>query len=209
MPWLEDPTTAAMALHPLALPLFVLVSAFLEYVFPPYWGDTFLLLGFFLAGQGAVSTPWVFAAALAGSILGSMAAFGLGRRYGLALVRRISVRRPGKSRRRTQELFQRFGERVLMVNRFLPVIRGVMLYGAGALRMRFWPSIAYCAVSNLLFVALLLWLGLLAAGSWQELLATARRANLWLGLAATAAVAAWLVVFLMRARRQNPPSVPR
>lgn len=204
MPWLEDPVTAAMALPPLAVLLLVFGSAFLEYVFPPWWGDSLVLLGFFLAAQGTASLPLVFAAAVAGSALGGVAAYGLGRRYGLALLRFLVRRRRSQSRRRTRELFQRFGERVLLVNRFLPVVRGAMLYGAGAMKLRFWPALLYTNVSNLALMAFLMWLALLTAGSWEELQTAARHYNQLLGLAVAAGVGVWIVAALARFRTPRP-----
>ncbi len=210
MSWLDDPVAAAAALPTLVLPLFVFGSALLEYLFPPYWGDTFVLLGFFLAGQGAVPAAIIFAAALAGSVLGSLAAYQLGRRYGMAVTERLvpSRRRP-PSRRRLQSLFRRFGERLLLVNRFLPVIRGVMLYGAGALRLPLRRVVFYCTLSNLAFISLLMWAGLLTAGSWSEIQAAFRQSNRWLGGAALAAVGIWLAVTWWRRRRIDVSSANR
>ncbi len=202
MSWLDDPVAAAVALPPLLLALFVFGSALLEYLFPPYWGDTFVLLGFFLAGQGAVPPAAVFAAAMAGSVLGSIAAYQLGRRYGMAVTRRLtSRRRQPADRRSLQSLFQRFGEKLLLVNRFLPVIRGVMLYSAGALRLPRRPVFIYCTLSNLAFVSLLMWAGLWTAGSWLEIQAAFRQSNRWLGVAALVAAGAWFVLAWWRRRR--------
>lgn len=204
MSWLEDPVAAAMLLPPFLVPLLVFGSAMLEYVFPPWWGDTVILLGFFLAAQGGAPPLWIFAAAVTGSLIGSMAAYELGRRYGMTIVQRIvRQRRRSESWGRTRELFQRFGERVLVFNRFLPFVRGVMLYAAGALKMRFWPTVVYCGVSNLVFVTLLMWLGLVTADSWERVLTTARDANRWLGFAALAIVGLWIAVVLIHARRRG------
>ncbi len=157
MSWLDDPVAAATVLPPLALWLFVFGSALLEYLFPPYWGDTFVLLGFFLAGQGAVTPVAIFAAAVTGSVLGSIAAYHLGRRYGMAVTRRVLPHRRRPSRRRLQTLFARYGEKLLVINRFLPVVRGVMLYGAGAMKLPLRPVVFYCTLSNLAFISLLMW----------------------------------------------------
>ena len=200
MSWLDDPIAAAVALPPLALALFVFFSALLEYLFPPYWGDTFVLLGFFLAGQGAVAPAAVFAAAAAGSFLGSIAAYHLGRRYGLVLAQRLAVRRRRPSRRRVRALFQRFGEKLLLVNRFLPVVRGIMLYAAGALRLRPRPVIFYSTLSNLAFIGLLMWAGLWTADSWPEIRNTFGRSNRWLAAAALAATGTWLASSWWRKR---------
>lgn len=184
MSWFDDPVAAALALPPLVLPLLIFGSALLEYVFPPYWGDTFVLLGFFLAGQGATTPSVMFAAALLGSILGSVAAYRLGHRYGLAVARKLTLRRERAPSRRVRELFERFGEKVLIANRFLPVVRGFLLYGAGAFGLRFGAVIFYCTLSNLAFIGLLMWAGLWTADSWPEIQAVFRQSNQLLGVVA-------------------------
>ncbi len=201
MPWLDDPVAAAVALPPLFLAVFVFASALIEYLFPPYWGDTFVLLGFFLAGQGAVAPVAVFAAAMAGSVLGSIAAYQLGSRYGLAVTGRLVPKhRRSAGSRRLPALFSRFGEKLLLVNRFLPVVRGVMLYAAGAMKLPIRPVVFYCTLSNLAFVSLLAWAGLWTAGSWPEIQAVFRQSNRWLAAAAVAVAGAWLAVALWRRR---------
>lgn len=205
MAWLDDPVAAAVALPPLALVLFVFSSALFEYLFPPYWGDTFVLLGFFLAGQGAVTPAGVFAAAAAGSVLGSIAAYQLGRRYGMAITDRLFRQRRRPSRQRLQSLFQRFGDKLLLVNRFLPVVRGVMLYGAGALRLPLRPVIVYCTLSNLAFIGLLMWAGLWTAESWSGIQQAFRQSNSWLAAAAVAATCLWLATAWWRRRSRRRP----
>ncbi len=200
MQWLEDPVAAAIVLPPLVLPLFVFASAFLEYVFPPFWGDTFVLLGFFLAGQGAVPPLLIFAAAMAGSLGGAALAYALGRRYGLTILRRVVGRRHREGHRRMQRVFRRFGERVLIVNRFFPVVRGVLLYGAGALRLRFAATLVYTGVSSLAFTGFLMWVGLWTAGSWEQIVASFRRYNLLIGWGVVALVIIW-VAARWRSRR--------
>lgn len=201
MSWLDDPVAMAVALPPIVLVLFVFGSALLEYLFPPYWGDTFVLLGFFLAGQGAVAPVVVFTAAMVGSVLGSIVAYALGRRYGMALAHRLIRKRERPTSRRLQSLFQRFGEKLLLANRFLPVVRGVMLYGAGALRLPLRPVVFYCTLSNLAFIGLLMWAGLWTAGSWPEIQAAFRQSNRWFGVVAIAAIFAWLAVVGWRRSR--------
>jgi len=205
MPWLDDPIALLTALPPLVLPLFVLGSAALEYVVPPFWGDLFVLLGFVLAGQGASSLWLVFLAAFVGSLCGAAIAFFLGRRYGMALARRMALGPRDGSRRRVRRLLERFGERVLVANRFVPVVRGLMLYGAGAFRLRPESALFYTALSNVAWLTLLMGTGVATAGSWDEIAATFRRTSALSGGVVAALVVAWAGVTLWRMRRVAGP----
>lgn len=198
--WLEDPVALAMTFPPFVLPLFVFASALIEYVIPPYWGDLFVLLGFFLAGQGAVSPAVVFFAALTGSIVGSMIAYRLGERYGLALVHRFYSGKRRVPRQQIRDLFQRFGKKLLIVNRFLPIVRSALLYGAGALKLRFGPVIFYCALSNVAFIGLLMWAGLWTAGSWPEILATFQQSYGRIGAVVLVTGSIWVFMIYWRYR---------
>ena len=71
-----------MTAHPALVVLVVFAAATLEYLFPPFWGDTIMLSGCFLAGLDRVGSLEVFAAAFLGSCLGALGAYGLGRRFG-------------------------------------------------------------------------------------------------------------------------------
>lgn len=207
MSWLEDPVTAALALPVFVLPLFVLVSAMLEYVFPPFWGDSFMLLGFFLAGQGAVAPILILIAALVGSTLGAAIAYALGGRFGMNAIRRVIFRqRRFRTRLGIRKFLLRFGEKVLVANRFLPVIRGLMLYAAGAMKLRFAPTMVYTGLSNLAWVVMLMAVGLLTAGSWEQILESFRQYNRLIGFAALAAVVGWLAFLLWRHHRDPEPS---
>lgn len=202
MTFFDDPVAAAALLPPFLLPLLIFASALLEYIFPPYWGDMFMLVGFFLAGQGAVPPLLVFASAFLGSVVGSVIAYSLGQRYGLALVRRALLRRRRKSRNRerVRQLYARYGERVLIANRFLPVVRGLLLFAAGAMRLRFVPSIFYSALSNVAWIGLLMAVGMLTAGTWEQIQTTFRHYSLFFGLAVLVSVALWIAVVAWRGR---------
>jgi len=113
----------------------VLVSGMVEYLFPPYPGDTLMLFGFFLASRGDLPFVLVFGAAMVGSLLGAELAYRLGRKLGRSY---FFIRRSHLARRALPALeryFDRFGNRLLLINRFLPVLRGFFLYAAGLGRM--------------------------------------------------------------------------
>jgi membrane protein DedA with SNARE-associated domain len=167
-----------------------------------------MLLGFFWAVQGHGSPLLVFAACVAGSTLGAAAAFGLGQRYGLSVARRISRLgvRSGRSGvgHRADDLLRRFGAPVLVTNRFLPVVRGLMLYGAGALRLPFGICMAYTLLSNLAWAGLLWGLAHVSRGvGWAELLGEFRATS---RVAASVALLLVASLVLLVLRRERSPA---
>lgn len=178
-------------LPPEALPLIVLLSAMLEHVVPPYWGDLTILVGFVLAARGAGSLGVLFLCAVVGSVLGAAVAYELGRRYGVAIVPHLRFRRNSRyGDREVRQLFRHFGDRLLLANRFIPVVRSVVLYGAGALGRRRGRVLWLSGVSSTLWVALLLGVGALTLGTWDQIEARFRQ---WSHLGAVAALVLVLV----------------
>jgi len=161
---LDDPI-AFMSAHPGLVVVTVFVAAALEYVFPPFWGDTIMLAGCSLAGLDRASAPSVFAAAFAGSCVGALCAYALGRRLGRAALGWL-----GRSKRmqrltaRAERLYDEHGSRVLAFNRFIPGVRAVFLPLAGMGGMTTGRVLLWSTVSNLLWCSLLLGVGL-AVGS--------------------------------------------
>ena len=177
MNWLDEYLALAMTLTPAALTLIVFVSAWLEFVFPPYFGDSVMLFGFFLAGQGVATPTEVFIAAVAGSVMGSVVAFLIGEKYGPGVLGRLSWKKKKLAApARLKLMFERYGEAVLVLNRFIPFFRNFMIYGAGAFRLRMVPSMVANAVSVTGFVGVLMAIGLWTAGSWVEIQAVFRQA---------------------------------
>ncbi|MCG8459660.1 MAG: DedA family protein [Holophagales bacterium] len=209
MSWIQDLLDLALTLPAGHIALFVFVAAWLELVFPPFPGDSAMLFGFFLAGQGAVSTAEVFLAAVLGSVLGSVVAFLLGERYGALLLDRMSLgRRRQRAVARSRRLFETYGEAILLVNRFIPFLRNFMIYGAGAFRLRPLPALAANAVSVMAFSGMLMAIGLLTAGSWDQIREAFQNLYGMLGLTAALALSAWIMLMARRQRSQSEIAEP-
>src|SRR4030095_942511 len=127
-----------LLVHPWIGLLLVAALAWLEYVFPPSPGDSAMLLACFLAGAGSLARSGADAACLLGSVAGALTAYALGARLGRSYFFLRSEWAKGELSRFERGL-QRFGPRLLVVNRFLPGVRGVFLYGAGIGRLPFRP----------------------------------------------------------------------
>ena len=182
-----------LVLHPWSGLLVVALMAWLEYVFPPVPGDSTMLLACCLAGTGALPRVPTVAACLGGSILGAMTAYLAGRRLGHAYFFLRSEWAKGELAKFERGI-RKFGARALAVNRFLPGVRSVFLYGAGIGRLPLRPVLVYSTLSNVLWVGLMAWVGARLGTSWDEVQRVFRRYALVAG-----ALFALYVAFTMAA----------
>jgi len=198
--------------------LWILFSASLmEYVFPPFPGDTVTLVGAYYSVVGVLPMPRVFLAVTAGSAVGSALDYWIGTRIrawvhkGPPLplpLRWISLDRIAA----IEAKWRRRGDLLILFNRFIPGIRGLFFVAAGMGRIHFLRVMLLGIVSASLWNALLLTLGYVVGANLEEL----ER------IFATYSVLAWSVVALLllalagralwrrwRARKEGEPGCPR
>ena len=92
----------------------------------------------------------------------------------------------------------------LLINRFLPGVRGFFLYAAGITRLGAGAVLIHSTVSNLLWILLLAWGGTSLGSTWEEVRVVFRR-YVW-GIALFLAV--YVVLAVVRARRRSAPVTP-
>lgn len=190
----------------LAIPLLGL-SAMLEYVFPPFPGDSVTVAGAVLAQAGEWDYWWVFLALTAGSVLGSWLAFLFGRR-GLTEERINRWTKAGDEKKagfhRVLDGYKRFGPAFLVVNRFLPGIRAFFFVGAGIANMRTAPVLFYSSISAAAWNLMLMVLGWYIGSNlhYLEYVLSTYTTVMWglLGLAALV----FVVVYFRRRRARKP-----
>lgn len=177
-------------------------AALIEYVFPPFPGDTVVIFGAFYAVQGVQPLPAVFAAVTLGSVAGSALDYWIGRRLGSAAEHRM----PEENRRhkwaslhqlhRVEAAYRRHGDLYIVINRFLPGVRGFFFVAAGMAGMPFRRTMILGAVSASVWNGLLLAAGWAVGSNFERLAGLVRTystvAWIALGLAATGALVKWL-----------------
>jgi membrane protein DedA with SNARE-associated domain len=164
------------------------LSACIEYLFPPFPGDTITVFGAFLVARRGWSGPAVFGAVTLGSAVGCMLDYAFGRWLGKTEERwtRGRLRRFRPQIDRLVERFSRHGGLYIAINRFIPSLRGLFFIAAGMARLRWWIVLLYGTLSALLWNALLLLLGVTVGESWDRLVS----------LFATYGLAFWSLVAL-------------
>lgn len=135
------------------------VAALVEYVFPPFPGDTVALLGGAYATRSDRSLLLVLVALTAGSLAGITVTWRAGLGLGVRLARVSPEQRvlgvPAGRLQAAQELMRQRGTWLLVGNRFLPSMRAVVFLAAGASGVPLARALLLGGVSSLAWNALL------------------------------------------------------
>ena len=167
----EDFLKLAIALGPFWFYLFIFFSGVLENLFPPYPGDTVTFIGGYLAGTGLLTFSLVFLSASLGCLAGAMILYVLGKNKG----RGIFLKNKGSVFNKTQlerveNWFKRYGEKVLILSRFLAGVRSVVALTAGVGNVKLQKMTGYTLISILLWNSIILFSAFKVQESWREIL---------------------------------------
>ena len=205
---IAEPLSSALARTSAGSPLILFAASFIEYLFPPFPGDALVLLGAWYAVHGSLSWSVCFAVVTAGSLLGALVDYQIGRVLGARLDRRAGPDADGKWARRVarfEDSYRRYGALLLLANRFLPGVRAFIFVAAGACRLPLWKVLVFGALSAAVWNGLLLVAGGLVVRSLPELSALFARYS----AVALALLLVTVVLLLLQARRTpRPPAGP-
>lgn len=187
-----------------ALGLLCLSSA-LEYVFPPFPGDTVTLAGAAIARVGGWSYPLVFLALTLGSLVGATADYLFGK-HALSRERILRHRHSEKHRGAMERIldgYRRYGPAFLIANRFMPGIRALFFVAAGTAGIPLSSVLFYATVSAACFNGVLLYVGFVIGDNMERLESLFQQYLVvaWVLLATAALVG--LVVWLRRKQRRD------
>ncbi len=148
------------------------MAALVEYVVPPFPGDTVALAGVFLAATAGWSPLCVHLALTAGSIVGGLMAWFFGRwlaAHQQQWPRFLQGPRTEEALAEVRRRFERHGPAYLVLNRFLPALRAFFFVGAGlsgtsALAVAIWGGVSAALWNGLLLAA-----GYLVGENWERL----------------------------------------
>lgn len=176
-------------------------AAFIGFVIP---GETFVLLGGFLAAQGTLDwgdlMVWVCAGAIIGDSIGYEIGRHLGRERLLHAGRWVRLRR--EHLERVEQFFHRHGGKAVILGRFTAVLRALTPFVAGSSRMRYWKFLAYNATGGIVWGVAVVLVGYLAGASWRAVghwIGTA--GGIVGGLVVLVLLLAWFWRWLIRHRR--------
>ncbi len=128
-------------------------------------GDSFLFTVGVVAGAGRLDLAWVWAVLMTAGILGDSTGYWLGRRTGPVIFRRPDSRFFKREHLiRSQQFYERYGGRTIIIAKFLPILRTFVPFLAGVSRMRY-PRFLLFSVSGVVgWVATITTLGYTLGG---------------------------------------------
>jgi membrane protein DedA with SNARE-associated domain len=159
--------------------------------------DITLVAGGVIAGLGYANVHVMFGVAMVGVLLGDASMFLLGHHFG-ARIRRLRFFAwllPPSRYAKVQQKFERYGNRMMFVARFLPGMRTAVFITAGAThRVSFWRFILLDGLAALISVPLWVYLGYLGADNRQWLATWIHRGQggLWILAGVLVLLGTWL-----------------
>lgn len=145
------------------------LGAGLEYVFPPFPGDTVTLAASILASAGGASWWLILIFATGGSVLGSVVAWVAG--HWFISSGRYDRIKPSQRKNVDTVLraFEAYGPIWLSVNRFIPGLRAFFFIAAAMARIPLGVAVFWSTISALLWSGILVGIGVLLAQNLEKL----------------------------------------
>jgi len=146
--------------------------AYIENVVPPIPGDVLVAFGGYLAAEGIIDLFPVLALTTVASVIGFMTMYWLGSHWGFQIkekkdrfwmARFISL----KYINRAQDWMRRWGQGVILANRFLAGTRSVISLTAGISHTKISYTIINSTLSSLIWNSILLAFGWIVRKNWQ------------------------------------------
>ena len=148
--------------------LFLFLGAFMENVVPPIPGDTLIVFGAYLAGVGIIQVWPAYLVMWVGSTLGCLLVYGLAFWKGRAFFLKFQFRFATEANLDSAEAwFTRYGDKIVILNRFLPTVRAFVGIVAGISRMNPVRMTLYVVIGTFLWNSLLVYFGLTVGENWE------------------------------------------
>jgi membrane protein DedA with SNARE-associated domain/membrane-associated phospholipid phosphatase len=176
---------------------FLETGAFVGLVLP---GETVVILGGAVAGQGETSIVLTIGVVWLGALMGDSVSFVLGRRLGRGFLLRHGpkVRITRERFARVEEYFSRHGGKTIVIGRFIGLVRALAPFIAGSSGMRYTYYLPFSVLGTGLWAATFGLIGYFASQSLDAAARTAGQGTLLFGIAVSVIVAIVVAVRFLR-----------
>ena len=148
--------------------------------------DVTLVAGGILSSRDIIDFKFTVAVCMVGVLAGDGTIFFLGSRYGKRLRRAkfFSLVLPEKRDAAVKSIFDKYGDKVIFMARFMPGLRTPLFFATGSYHVPFWKFFMLDGLAALISVPLWVYVGYLFGANLEELERVMRhaQAGIFLGL---------------------------
>jgi len=155
----------------------------------------------FLASTGKLNYAGVVLAGSFGNLVGSILTYYLGINVGRKVVLKYGkyIFFKKEHLELTENLFNKYGDRVSFVGRLLPGIRTYVSLPAGIGKTKFTKFVIYTLAGSLIWNSMLTYVGMKLGSNWKNI----DRYSIYLDIAAVLAIAVFLIWFIYNTRKKS------
>ena len=133
-------------------------ACFIENIFPPFPGDTFIAVAGGLIAAGRINPIGAFAAIILGGLTSVLLLFLLGSRYGRAYFLKKNFKYfSADDIHRMEGRLRRWGALIIILSRFMIGVRSALVIAAGIAEYNTVKMLIFTAISYILFSSLLIY----------------------------------------------------
>lgn len=140
--------------------LFLIIFAETGLVVTPFLpGDSLLFAAGALAASGNVQVGFLWLLLCVAAVLGDTVNYHVGRAVGVRVFKDDARIMKTSYLRKTEEFFEKYGGKTIILARFMPIVRTYAPFVAGASRMNYPKFLTYNVVGALIWITLFLFAG--------------------------------------------------
>ena len=183
--------------------VFLLIA--LESTLVPIPSELVMPFAGYLAGRGSFSLPVIMIINSAAALVGSGICYFIGAKGGKPFLERYGkfflLRKHDLEK--TERVFAKHGKWVVLIGRFIPVVRHIISIPAGIARMPLKTFFLQTFIGSTIWGGFLILLGYYLGDNWEAVATKLKRFDLVIGVLVVLAIVALGIRFVVRRRRER------
>jgi membrane protein DedA with SNARE-associated domain len=183
--------------------VFLLIT--LESTLVPIPSELVMPFAGYLAGRGVFTLPVILIINSTAALLGSGICYAIGAKGGKPFLQRYGKWFLLKQHDldKTERVFARHGKWVILIGRFIPVVRHIISIPAGIARMPLRTFFLQTFIGSTIWGGFLILLGYYLGDNWEAVATKLKRFDLVIGLVVVVAIIGVGILFVVRRRRER------
>ena len=150
--------------------LTIFLACFIENIFPPFPGDTFIVAGGALVGLGRLNLVYSSVSVIAGGVLSVMLIYYFGKHKGYNFFKKKNYKLYSEEDIEKSEIyFKKYGALILIFSRFVVGFRSAIALAAGVGQYQALKMFIYSLISYILFTSLLFYSSIAFVENYENL----------------------------------------